>query len=182
MLVRRSLAFRAAYTARRCLSTSRIIRKKPLLGSYDQLPRDLFRINATAKVILRDFDTQQVKDRRTYDVCLQDGMVEPSPETGSFEGPNGMAVRPNTFLMQELVRLFKGRNVTIYKLPAGLDLKSRNLKCLWEHTDQFSIQTTTRISLMDLNKRLNALCKDKGQRMSKDEFCEMYPFDSAEPV
>jgi len=56
------------------------------LGRYTVIPVELFRINASEKVILRDFKAQEDKGRTSFDVKLaEDGLVH--PKTGqTFEG------------------------------------------------------------------------------------------------
>ena len=59
---------------------------KPLLGRYDIIPCDSFRINTSAKVILRDYDQQMKKGRSSYDLKIaEDGLVHPKPGP-DFEG------------------------------------------------------------------------------------------------
>lgn len=154
------------------------LKKRPkLLGTYTSLPCELFRVNPTPKVILRDHDTQIANNHSSYDLFLDsNGFVQPSPPTGLFERPNGMSLRPNGPFLQELIRGFLGKNVTIYRLPKGLDLASLNLTCLWEHSDHHSVQTTVPIKLDALNKKLTQMCLQKGERMTKDEFLEKFPF------
>lgn len=135
------------------IRSARAYSKKPskrpkLLGVYSSLPCDLFRVNATEKVILRDHDSQVAKNRTSYDTYLDaNGLLQPSPSTGRFERPNGMSLRPNGPFLQEIVRGFNSDRMTIYKLPKGLELKTRQLTCLWEHSDHHSVQTTVPIEL-----------------------------------
>jgi hypothetical protein len=59
---------------------------QPLLGRYTVVPVDLFRINASANVILRDYEAQKKKGRSSFDVKLaEDGLVHPKPGD-TFEG------------------------------------------------------------------------------------------------
>lgn len=128
-------------------------------------------------MILRDHDTQIAKNRTSYDLFLDsDGFVQPSPPSGLFEHPNGMSLRPNGPFLQEIIRGFEGESVTIYKLPKGLELKSRQLTCLWEHSDHHSVQTTVPIKLAVLNDKLTQMCLKEGEKMTKNEFIEKYPF------
>lgn len=160
------------------LTIIRAYSTRKLLGVYNALPHELFRINSSKNVIIRDHDTQISLGRSSFDVFLgSDGLVHPSPNTGFFERPNGMSLRPNGPILQEIIRCFQGKNVTIYKLPKGLELASRELTCLWEHSDHYSIQTTVPIQLDVFNKKLTQLCMDNGEKMSKDEFLKRYPFD-----
>ncbi|KAI9319559.1 hypothetical protein DFJ73DRAFT_635296 [Zopfochytrium polystomum] len=147
----------------------------PLLGRHRVVPVDLFRINNTDKVVLRDYAAQFYLGRPSYDlVVAEDGMVHPR-DGPNFEGPNGASVRPNGAFLQELVRNFRARNTVIYRLPEGLELPPE-LVILHEHTDHHSIQCTRPMTLEELNERVTELCKVHGERMSKNEFCERYPF------
>jgi len=59
---------------------------QPLLGRYQVLPVELFRIGASEKVILRDFEAKMNKGRSSLDVKLaEDGLVHPKPGD-TFEG------------------------------------------------------------------------------------------------
>ena len=88
------------------------------------------------KVILRDWSAQQKLGRSFYDLKInsEDGMVHPAPPTGKFEGPNGASLRPNSPFMQEIIRCFKGKGVTIYLLKEGTPLPEE-LLLLHEHSD-----------------------------------------------
>lgn len=154
-------------------------KKRPkLLGVYSILPCDLFRVNASEKVILRDHDTQMRNNRGAFDVFLDTkGFVQPSLSSGLFERPNGMSLRPNGPFLQEIIRRFPVRSMTIYKLPKGLDLESRQLTLFWEHSDHHSVQTTVPIELDALNDKLTQMCMKEGERMTKNEFIKKYPFD-----
>lgn len=150
--------------------------KKPkLLGAYTCLPCDLFRINSTEKVILRDFETQKAKGLTSFDVVLDtNGLVQPS--TGDlFVRPNGMSVRPNGLFLQEIIGNFRGKNTTIFKLPKGLELESRQLRLLWEHSDHHSVQTSVPITLDELNEKLSKLCAEHGEKLTKADFMNKYP-------
>lgn len=96
-----------------------------------------------------------------------------------MSGPNGASVRPNTFFMQEIIRNFRGKDTTIYRLPQGTPLPE-DLVILHEHTDHHSIQCTRPMTLEELNKAVTKFCKDHGEKMTKEEFVEKYPFDEAD--
>lgn len=126
------------------------------------VPVDLFRVNATPNVILRDFNKQQAIGHRLYDLHVgPDGLVHPKPGP-NFEGPNGASMRPDGPTLQEIIRGFRGRNTTVYRLPEGLYWVAafEALLMLWrdngeigtklpeqlvllhEHSDHYSLQTT----------------------------------------
>jgi hypothetical protein len=113
-------------------------------------------------------------DKYAYDLHLVDGYV--LPKNGpNFEGPNGASMRPNGAFFQEVVRNFRGKDITIYMLPKGTELPD-NLICLHEHTDHHSIQTTETVTLEELNDRITRLLQEKGMKMTRPEFCDTYPF------
>ncbi|KAI5849588.1 hypothetical protein DFP73DRAFT_541133 [Morchella snyderi] len=151
------------------------ISRGPLLGRYTTVPVDLFRVSATPKVVLRDFDTQNAIGRTSYDLHLgSDGLVHPKPGP-NFEGPNGASMRPNGPTLQEVIRNFRGRNTTVYRLPEGTELPEQ-LILLHEHSDHYSLQTTEPVELKELNNRLTDFLQKKGERMMQKQFCDRYPF------
>lgn len=102
---------------RRTYST---FRRGPLLGRYNIVPVELFRINAKPQAVLEDFDTQNASGRTSYDLRFgPDGLVHPKPGP-NWGGPNGASVRPNGPTMQEIAHNFGATNTTIYRLPEGL--------------------------------------------------------------
>ncbi|KAF7363474.1 hypothetical protein MSAN_01003200 [Mycena sanguinolenta] len=148
---------------------------KPLLGRYDYLPEELFRINTSKNVVLRAYEEQMKLGRTSYDLHLhEDGLVHPKPGP-MFEGPNGMSLRPDGPFLQELIRGFKGRNTIIYRLPQGIKLPP-DLVLLHEHTDHHSMQCTVPMTLATLNEKLSAFCWEHGEELTKMEFVERYPF------
>jgi hypothetical protein len=156
--------------SRRLFST-----KQPkLLGRYTKTPIDLFRVNSTEKVVLRDYETQKKLGRYSYDLHLVDGKVLPK-DGPNFEAPNGASMRPNGAFFQEVVRNFRGKDITIYLVPEGTQLPS-NLVLLHEHTDHYSIQTTEPVELEVLNDRITAFLQENGTKMTRPEFCDKYPF------
>lgn len=153
--------------------------QRKLLGVYKILPCELFRVNNTAEVRLRDYAIQTKLKRRSYDLRLdKSGLVQPS-KSGNFDGPNGMSLRPNSPFFQELVRAFESRDTIVCRLPKGLNLEPLDLTLFWEHTDHHSIQTTVPIKLDELNAKLTKLCKNEGTIMTKDEFLEKYPYEKS---
>ncbi|RPB26618.1 hypothetical protein L211DRAFT_820970 [Terfezia boudieri ATCC MYA-4762] len=147
----------------------------PLLGRYTIVPVDLFRISAKPQIVLRDFDSQNASGRTSYDLHLgPDGLVHPKPGP-NWEGPNGASIRPNGPMLQEIIRNFKGKNTTVYRLPEGTNLPEQ-LILLHEHSDHYSLQTTEPVELKELNHRLTNLLQSKGERMTQKEFCDRYPF------
>ncbi|KAK0236600.1 hypothetical protein EDD85DRAFT_834026 [Armillaria nabsnona] len=148
---------------------------RPLLGRYDYLPIELFRMNNSNRVTLRDYKEQIESGKTSYDLRThEDGLVH--PKLGPmFEGPNGASVRPNGPFLQELVRSFQGKETVIYRLPEGTKLPS-DLVCLHEHTDHHSIQCAVPMALRELNTKITEFCHKYGEAITKEEFEERYPF------
>ena len=129
---RPSFTPRAFSTARRWASTG----GRPLIGRYtDVVPTELARVQSGRNIRLRDYEQQRANGRLSYDLKLKDGKVLPA-EGPNFigawrgaasgavltcaAGPNGCSLRPPLSPMfQEVVRNFRGRNVTIYVLKEG---------------------------------------------------------------
>ncbi|KAJ7132881.1 hypothetical protein C8R43DRAFT_653580 [Mycena crocata] len=158
----------------RYYATVRTPARRALLGRYTALPLELFRIGPTPAIILRDHAVQKAHGRRAFDVRLQpDGLVHPKPGA-QFEGPNGMSMRPLGNNLHELVDIFEGPDITMYRLPKGLQLPD-DLVCLHEHTDHYSMQCRVPMSLYTLNRKLMDLCVRHGERLSPNAFIDRYP-------
>ena len=117
---------------------------RPLLGRYTVLPVELFRINSSEQIRLRDYAEQSKRGRTSYDLRLgSDGLVHPSdgenyictlpvcPHKYSSDaklhsGPNGASVRPEGSFLQELITGFMGRNTVIYRLPQGVSSATKH--------------------------------------------------------
>lgn len=172
----RSSALSKSFQQFRCSTTKA---RPKLLGRYDKIYRDLFRVNATSKVVLRDWHAQNKLGRSSYDLKVhEDGLVHPAASE-NFEGPNGASLRPNSPFLQEVIRGFKGKGVSIYRLKEGTPLPE-DLVLLHEHTDHHSLQCKRPMKLEELNKIITDFCQQKGEKMTKKEFVERYPFDSCE--
>ena len=128
---------------------------------------------------LRDFAAQQALQRSSYDLSVnpKDGLVHPVDGV-HFEKPNGASLRPNGPTFQETARNFRGRNVTIYRIPEGTPIPA-GLVLYWEHSDHYSLQTSTPISLDALNDSINRFLRDKAEKMTKTEWLARYPFEDS---
>lgn len=93
-------------------------------------------------------------------------------------GPNGASFRPNTYNLQNTVRLFKAPEFQVVKIPQGTQLPPE-LVALHEHTDHWSIQCTKPMTLYKLNGFVSRLCQNKGTTYTKEQFLEQYPYLSA---
>ncbi|KAI8817765.1 uncharacterized protein EV422DRAFT_539870 [Fimicolochytrium jonesii] len=74
-------------------------------------------------------------------------------------GPNGASVRPNGAFLQEVVRGFRGKNTTIWRIPAGTDLPP-DLVLLHEHTDHHSIQCMRPMTLFRAEQNNHGVCAE----------------------
>eukprot|EP01087_Luapelamoeba_hula_P007389 TRINITY_DN1816_c0_g1_i1.p2 TRINITY_DN1816_c0_g1~~TRINITY_DN1816_c0_g1_i1.p2 ORF type:complete len:119 (-),score=14.60 TRINITY_DN1816_c0_g1_i1:37-393(-) len=102
----------------------------------------------------------------------------PLPKTFGREYSNGASLRPNTPMLQEVIRNFRGRHTTVYRLPQDTPIPD-DLILLHEHTDHFSLQCAVPMTLSELNKKLTTFCQKHGEKLTKQGFCDKYPFESA---
>ncbi|KAI0709003.1 hypothetical protein C8Q76DRAFT_741854 [Earliella scabrosa] len=149
---------------------------RPLLGRYNHVPVELARVQSGTNVRLRDYEQQKALKRFSYDLKLSpDGLVLPA--TGdNFIGPNGCSLRPPlspTF--QEVVRNFRGANIITYILKEGTPLPD-TLTILHEHSDHYSLQCTTPMTLDALNAELTKFINQHGRQLDKEQFDAEYPF------
>ncbi|KAI5899313.1 uncharacterized protein SCHCODRAFT_02523650 [Schizophyllum commune H4-8] len=163
---------RAFSTARRWASTG----GRPLIGRYtDVVPTELARVQSGRNIRLRDYEQQRANGRLSYDLKLKDGKVLPA-EGPNFIGPNGCSLRPPLSPMfQEVVRNFRGRNVTIYVLKEGTPLPP-TLQILHEHSDHYSMQCTKPMTLEELDAELTKFFETHARVLDKFEFDDEYPF------
>jgi hypothetical protein len=117
---------------------------KPLIGKYQVVPEELFRIGPRA-IKLREWE----EGKYIYDYKLgKDGMILPA--TGdSFIGPNGMSLRPFGINFLDVLSKYKSTSmVTI--LPKGLSIPNE-LILLHEFGDHFSLQTAVPAKAREMN-------------------------------
>jgi len=129
---------------------------RPLLGIYRELPLALFRLQAAKTVALRDYAVQRAAGRASFDLHLHDGgIVQPSDTAAmTFNGPNGMSLRPSGPMLASIVAQFRGRCI-VFEVPARTPVPEE-LVLLHEHTDHYSLQAARPMPLEELNKRLTA--------------------------
>jgi hypothetical protein len=90
----------------------------PLLGRFTTTPIELFRIQTSKTVSLRDYAAQMARKRISFDLQTHNGLV--LPRNGpNFDGPNGMSLRPNGPVLQEFIRVFQSRKPHVYRIPQG---------------------------------------------------------------
>ena len=140
---------------------------------FKKVPITLFRIQGSKKIVLREKARQIAHNRTSYDFMLhEDGKVHPTYGE-KFTKPNGASCRPAGPNLFEIVTHFKGNY--IYIIPKDTPLPDELILIL-EHTDHYSIQTTTDCTEKELNERLNKFL-EKMELISKEEFNKKYtPF------
>jgi hypothetical protein len=151
---------------------------KQLIGRYAIVPVQLFRVQTGKKVVLRSYDAQLAKGATSFDLRVHpDGKVHAVDQASSvFTGPNGMSLRPAGPMLATILSKFKGRNIRVYGIPAGVKLPPQ-LTLLHEHTDHYSMQTTEPVKLEELEKRMtNFLNASPEVRcVSRDEAFAIWP-------
>ncbi len=142
-------------------------------------PLTLFRFKTGKSVSLRDYESQKSKGSRSYDLVLKDGLYQPSPtDSNVFIGPNGASLRPNTMNLHELLDTFsKSKNARIIVIPQDTKIPS-HFVLLHEHTDHYSLQTTTPITLKEFNQLLEDFLS-QFQTLTISEFADLYPMSEA---
>lgn len=153
---------------------------QPIHGRYTVLPVDLFRIMLGPNIRLREKSFQESKGRLSYDLIAHNGLIKPA-EGDFFIGPNGASFRPNTFNFQNTVRLFRAPDFQIVRIPAGTQLP-KELVVLHEHTDHWSMQCATPMTLYKLNGLVSKVCQTKGTTYTKEQFVEQFPYLAARAV
>lgn len=135
---------------------------------FTRLPLTLYRIQPRLPVSLRDYDTQLAKGRSSFDLKLHAGLVQPVPVDTPFEGPNGMSLRPAEENMLGILKKFKGTPM-VYRMHEGL-LLPESLVVYHEHTDHYSMQTQTPMSLGEFNTALTDFLKSLPPPMTREQF------------
>lgn len=135
---------------------------------FTRLPLTLYRIQPRLPVSLRDYDSQLAKGRSSFDLKLRDGLVQPVPLNTPYEGPNGMSLRPAEEKMLGILKNLKG-NPKVYRMHEGLLLPEPLVVC-HEHTDHYSMQTQTPISLVEFNAALTDFLNSLPPPMTREQF------------
>ncbi|OCK92041.1 uncharacterized protein K441DRAFT_688601 [Cenococcum geophilum 1.58] len=139
---------------------------------FRTVPLRLFRVNNGPITKLRAFDARP--SRRSFDLLTIKGRAVPRalmPET--YKAPNGASMRPNTPILHELVRNFRGRQVRITQIEQGTLLPGC-LLLAHEDRDHFSLQPAEEMTVAELNARIDRFLESCGTSMSKEEFFERH--------
>ena len=103
---------------------------------------------------LRAEAAQKTAGRTSFDIAERDGRVWPrDPEEARFLGPNGMSMRPKGPMLAVIVASFRGGKPSILEVPAGTAIPPE-LVLLHEHSDHYSVQPASPMTLAQLNTAL----------------------------
>eukprot|EP01088_Endostelium_zonatum_P007279 TRINITY_DN194_c0_g1_i1.p1 TRINITY_DN194_c0_g1~~TRINITY_DN194_c0_g1_i1.p1 ORF type:complete len:163 (-),score=9.33 TRINITY_DN194_c0_g1_i1:45-509(-) len=151
-----------------------------MLGVFRKLPKTLYRVNNGRTISLRDYDSQSLKGRVSYDLHLHGDLVLPLEDSTHFKQPNGLSLRPDTPFMNELIRKFKSKNGVVFTLPEGLELPEE-LILYHEHSDHYSIQTTKPVTLNDFNHNLTEFfAKYSTEAQTIPEWAAKHPYPGSD--
>ncbi|GEM11678.1 hypothetical protein Rt10032_c16g5695 [Rhodotorula toruloides] len=103
-----------------------------------------------------------------------DGLVHPVAGN-TFDRPNGCSMRPDGPMMQEVIRNFAGRRALVWRVEEGIPIPPE-LVLYHEHSDHYSLQCASPMTLHDLNRLLTDFLNANGEVTSQEESCEKYPF------
>ncbi|PNY23832.1 Uncharacterized protein TCAP_06225 [Tolypocladium capitatum] len=158
-----------------------------LVAVFRRFPKDLFRVNNGLQVQLREWSPK----RRVFDIKVSDRWVKPlALDPLSYQAPNGASMRPNSPYQQQLVsRLFKGRDVIVYSIPAGTHLPE-HLLLVHERSDHYSLQpakamrlqgnsvdskTTPSLTATDLNEHITDFFWRNAAVYTREQWLQAYP-------
>lgn len=154
----------------RLTSPTHLSARKQKVSYYKKLPVTLYRIQKTDVTTLREYESQMAKNRKSYDVTLdENGLVKVA--TGEeWIGPNGMSLRPATDSMLRIAQAFRGEQ-RVYRLDEGMELPD-GLIVLHERDDHYSMQTTEPCTLEELNQKITNLIQEIGDYQTLDQFID----------
>ena len=150
-------------------TTTTPLRMAQKVAYYKKLPVTLYRMQKTDQTKLREYEEQMAKNRKSYDLKLdENGLVQPA--TGEeWIGPNGMSMRPATDSMLRIAQAFRGEQ-RVYRFDEGMELPD-GLIVLYERDDHYSMQTTEPCTLDELNAKITALIQTMDYQ-TKEQFIE----------
>ncbi|KAF2752698.1 hypothetical protein EJ05DRAFT_446385 [Pseudovirgaria hyperparasitica] len=141
-----------------------------LINIFRTVPRELFRVNNGPAITLREWRGQGY----SYDVVTESGMVKPKAlDAANYNAPNGASMRPDGDMHRRLIQNFKGSSIIVYSVPANTPLPP-DLILVHEHTDHYSLQAATEMSLADLNQRITSFLGANARVMSREQWLQAY--------
>lgn len=123
---------------------------------YSVFPMTLYRIQPSLPVKLRDYDSQTKLGRTSFDLKLHNGLVLPTTKD-TFEGPNGMSLRPDGRTFERIIREFPVEPI-IYSIMGGT-VTPEGLVLLYERGDHYSLQVSRPMPLPEFNELLTEFLK-----------------------
>ena len=142
------------------------------MQKFKVVPLDLFRIQASENVRLLEFHAQRKLGRLAYDFTLhEDGFVHPIKNEMTYNGPNGMGLRPMSLDLVEIVSSFRGK--WAFKIPSGTFLPDDLILYLKQY-DIYSLQTSNICTPKILNAKLNLFLQENSERMTFKDFKDRY--------
>lgn len=139
-----------------------------LIGRFaSATPITLFRMQGRPAVTLRLRAAQLALGRKSFDIVEKDGFVHPMPPSSkTYNGPNGMSMRPSGQMFAALLAGF-GDEVRIFEVPVGTPIPPE-LVLLHERGDHYSMQPAKVMPAAELNSRLTAWLASPGVRVFRD--------------
>jgi hypothetical protein len=126
---------------------------KNIITRFRTVPKDLFRFQGTNSTTLRNFEDQVKKGSTSFDFKFQtDGKIHPASED-TFTGPNGMSLRPLGSALYSLVTKKALPTKAVFCIPKDTPIPPE-LVIIHEHSDHFSLQTTTPVTYKELMKNM----------------------------
>ncbi|KAF2760178.1 hypothetical protein EJ05DRAFT_274469 [Pseudovirgaria hyperparasitica] len=136
-----------------------------LINVFRTVPKELFRVNYGLAIRLREWSLQR---QRSYDILTDSGRVKAKAlDPHNYKPPNGASMRPMGFYQKKLVAQLRGESGVIYCIPADLIL-------VHEHTDHYSLQAATEMSLEQLNTKITSFLASSGTIMDKKQWLQEY--------
>jgi len=144
------------------------------LTRFREFPCDLFRIDTFKKIKLREYARQTKAGKKSFDFVLKDGLIHPA-EGEFFKRPNGLSLRPGGYTLGHIVAHYK-KKIGLILIPKGV-VVPEGLVLIHEHTDHYSLQTTTSCSEDEMNAKLNHFFDNTPglQKVSLEEYLKQFP-------
>ncbi|KAJ5470065.1 hypothetical protein N7530_007422 [Penicillium desertorum] len=148
------------------------------IQSFTQVPKDMFRVNSGISIRLRAWPGP-TRPHGVFDLLTTAGKVQSKAlDPATYYFPNGASMRPNSRTQQNLVRTAKpwgGHAIYVYAIMAGTVLPN-DLILVHEFRDHYSLQARKEMTVEELNAKIEALLATRGQRFTRDEWLQQYPW------
>ncbi|EEQ31305.1 hypothetical protein McanMca71_004580 [Microsporum canis] len=145
------------------------------IRAFTVFPKEMFRLNNGRSIRLRWFPGPIKPEKRSFDILTTEGKVLPKAlDPQNYISPNGASMRPNTPIMQNLARTFKGASVCIYSVPPGTPLPS-DLILVHEYTDHYSLQPREEMTVEELNHKITNFLQTNSECLTREKWRKKYP-------